>query len=1026
MKKNLLIVFLILLALGDLSWAQSREQILKYLAEPVGNKTYRKRGILDGNLVRTLFFNDGQIGYWEDRPSMNWPKGTNHMYSDGCTPLVSASVLAPGNKQYIHPVQTSYREEVDTDPISGTLWVTEPVPGYAGGASQSPAISDKPKSWPETWPTSLPNIDPSWNGQWFGYFGKGVTNAEQEAFFVMDDSQDREFSRPPYIYHPIAGREEDRNGLGLRMEVRTFQWVNVLAEDIIFAHYDIVNLADASYDTTYFGFYADTGVGGLADNGDDYASYDTKLDITYAFDNPAIATESASDTWVTGYMGYAFLESPGDGFNGRDDDEDGMVDEKRDDGIDNDKDWEKYTDVNSNGVWDKGEPLNNDVGKDGVGPFDINYVAPDQGEGNGIPDDGEPNFDRTDKDESDQIGLTCLVIERLSNKGSNAIWPKNDEAMWRRMNYLTFDTSLTKSNIQILFSSGSFPLKTDKRERFSMALVMGADYADMVFNKETVQNIYNGNYNFFKPPLKPTLSAIPGNKRVFLYWNDISERSYDNFLRKYDFEGYLLYRSEEPEFNDIKTITNSKGEPKFWKPIAQFDLKDGIKGSDPVGVKMLEGASFWRGYDNGLQHSYIDTTVVNGKAYYYALVAYDQGDPNYGTLGLMPTETPKVITQDFSGQITFVDINCAVVTPNAPSAGYSSAQIIGDVSKVKGGIGSGKMNVLVLNPASVKEGAVYKVKFNSSGTVPTYKTTSYTLTRTIGGAEETISAAVDTALFAKGQFSNPFDGIIMSVAVDTLGAIRSKGWVKGFSNVDMTILQDRTSPTRNVAWPADYEFEWLPDGTFYVTPFTKFNSPIKVRNLTTGAEAALEIFDNDKNGSFNLGDDAVIIEYVNSQFKLTWRLQMRIPAAPQFASPRPGDIYRFTTSKPFLKDDYFEFSTKGATVDAGLAKSDLNKIAVVPNPYISAASWEVRNNVANGRGTRRLDFIHLPSTCSVRIYTVTGALIKTLEKTTGATDGTLSWNLITEDGTDVAYGLYIYHVDAPGVGEYIGKFAIIK
>ncbi|MDP2036849.1 MAG: hypothetical protein Q8L04_05665 [Ignavibacteria bacterium] len=335
MKKNLLIVFLILLALGDLSFAQTREQILKYLNEPVGNKTYRKRGILDGNLVRTLFFNDGQIGYWEDRPSMNWPKGTNHMYSDGCTPLVAASVFAPGNKQIIHPVETSYREEVDVDPTSGTLWVTEPVPGYAGGASESPAISDKPKSWPESWPTSLPNIDPSWNKQWFGYFGKGVTNAEQEAFFVMDDSQDREFSRPPYIYHPIAGREENRNGLGLRMEVRTFQWVNVLAEDIIFAHYDIVNLADAAYDTTYFGFYADTGVGGLADNGDDYASYDTKLDITYAFDNPAIATESASDTWVTGYMGYAYLESPGNVLGG-DDDEDGMVNERRDDGIDND------------------------------------------------------------------------------------------------------------------------------------------------------------------------------------------------------------------------------------------------------------------------------------------------------------------------------------------------------------------------------------------------------------------------------------------------------------------------------------------------------------------------------------------------------------------------------------------------------------------------------------------------------------------------------------------------------------------
>ncbi|MEW6652897.1 MAG: hypothetical protein AB1394_05435, partial [Bacteroidota bacterium] len=674
----------------------------------------------------------------------------------------------------------------------------------------------------------------------------------------------------------------------------------------------------------------------------------------------------------------------------------------------------------------KGEPLNDDVGKDGLGPFDINYTGPDEGEGDGKPTDGEPNFDRTDKDESDQIGLTCLVIERLSNKGSNAIWPKNDEAIWRRMNYLTFDTSLTNSNIQILFSSGPFPLNVNRRERFSMALVMGADYADMVFNKETVQNIYNGNYNFFKPPHKPTLTAIPGNNRVFLYWNDIAERSYDNFLRKYDFEGYLLYRSEEPEFNDIKTITNSKGEPKYWKPIAQWDLKNGIKGSDPVGVRMLEGASFWRGSDTGLQHSYIDTTVVNGKTYYYALVAYDQGDPNYGTLGLMPTETSKVITQNFSGQITFVDINCAVVVPNAPSAGYTSAQVLGDVSKVKSGIGTGKANVMVLNSASVKEGAVYNIKFESAGTVPTYKTTSYTLTRKLNGVETTISANVDSSQFAKGQFSAPFDGLIFSVKPDTVGAVRSKGWVKGFSNVDMIVGLDRSSPARNIAWPADYEFEWLPEGTFYTTPFQRFKSPVKVRNLTTGTDGVLEIFDNDKNGSFNLGDDAVIIEYIGTQFRLTWRLQMRIPSAPAYAAPRPGDIFRITTSKPFFKGDYFEFSTKGATVNNEMAKNDLKKVAVVPNPYVSAAAWEVRNNVASGRGTRRLDFIHLPSTCTIRIYTVAGALIKTLEKTTGATDGTVSWNLVTEDGTDVAYGLYIYHVDAPGVGEHIGKFAIIK
>lgn len=1019
--KHKFLMFAILLIAATIVSAQTAEQIQKYLQEPLGDKTYRKRGVLDGNLVRTIFTNDGQVGTWPDRPSGEWPKGSGHHYLDGCAPVVTASVLAPMNKQLIHPAQTSYREEVDFNPTTNELWVTEPVPGYASANSEEPAISTKPKTWPASWPRSLPNIDQSWDGYWFGYFGRGVTNADVETFFVMDDSRDQEFVRPPYGYLPIKSRP-DRGGLGIREEIRGFQWSHVLAEDIIFWHYDIVNMADAGYDTTYFGFYCDTGVGGVDDNGDDNASYNTKLDLAYAFDSDGIAPPG---NWKTGYVGYAFLESPGNGFNGIDDDQDGMIDERRDDGIDNDNDWQSYTDVNKNGKWDpdQNEPLNDDLGRDGVGPYDPQYKGPDEGEGDGKPTDGEPNFDRTDKDESDQIGLTSLVIERLSNKGPSAIWPKNDDVIWRKMNYGSFDTSLSKSNIQILFGSGPFPLRQYRRERFSVALVFGTDYEDMVFNKETVQAIYNANYNFSKPPLKPTLTAIPGNKRVFLYWDDIAEKSYDNFLRRFDFEGYLIYRSQEPEFNDIKIITDSKGEPKYWKPIAQFDLKNGIKGPDPIGIN---GAHFWRGADNGLQHSFVDTNVVNGSTYYYALVAYDQGDPNYGTKGLIPTETTKIISQDFSGSIRFVDINCAVVTPNAPSAGYRPPQISGDISKVKEGVGSGKMNLVVLDPKGVKEGALYKVKFKSSGNFPSYKTTSYSLTRTINNVEETILANIDSSAFSKGQFSTPFDGLVISIAADTAGAIKQQGWVKGFSNVDVAVIADKSSPTRNVKWPADFEIEWLPDGQTYQTPFLKFPAPFKAKNLTTGQQAALEVFDNDKNGVFNLGDDIVVIEYVGTDYKLTWRIQMRIPSAPVYAMPRAGDVFRFITSKPFKEGDYFEFSTKGAFVDQELAKNSLDKIGVVPNPYISANAWEKRNLNQTGRGERRLDFIHLPTQCTIRIYTISGALIKTLEKISGVDDGTVSWNLVSDDGMDIAYGLYIYHVDAPGVGEYIGKFAIIK
>ncbi len=46
------------------------------------------------------------------------------------------------------------------------------------------------------------------------------------------------------------------------------------------------------------------------------------------------------------------MESPGNGFNSIDDDEDGLIDERRDDGIDNDHDWIPFTDLNGNGKWD--------------------------------------------------------------------------------------------------------------------------------------------------------------------------------------------------------------------------------------------------------------------------------------------------------------------------------------------------------------------------------------------------------------------------------------------------------------------------------------------------------------------------------------------------------------------------------------------------------------------------------------------------------------------------------------------------
>jgi len=1024
-------IIIILLLVTTISYSQVTPQTQLYRDEPYGDIQFRKEGIMDGNLVRTLFYNNGEVGQWPFQPSGEWPKGSGQTYLDGVAVLVATEIETDAG--IVHPLQTSYREWMDRDPITGTIWGLEPVPGYVNPSSEKPAISNDPTSWPLTWPKSLPNIDPTWDGLWFGYFGKGIANSDFETFFVMDDSKDGEWARPPYNFFPIAA-DSNRKGIGIRVEVRGFQWSHVLAEDIIFWHYDLVNISDNDYEKTYFGFYTDTGVGGPADNSDDCASYDRFLDLTYAYDYDG---KGAPGGWKTGYYGYAYLESPGNPWDGIDNDQDGMIDERRDNGIDDDGDWVGYSDLNGNGKWDpeENEPLNNDVGQDGLGPHDPNYPGPDIGEGDGLPTDGEPNFDRTDKDESDQIGLTSLSIYRLGDGGTGGGWPKDDEQMWLRMQKENFDTSLQRANISMVFASGTFPLKQNLRERFSMALLFGSDFEDLVFNKETVQNIYNADYNFSKPPLKPTLTAVPGDKKVFLYWDSIAEESRDPFLGyenndprqgyKKDFEGYLIYRSEEPEFNDIKVITDSKGEPKYWKPIAQFDLKNHISGPDPVGIN---GASFWRGSNTGLQHSYVDEDVTNGVKYYYAVVSYDQGDPDFGTTGLTPSECTKIISEDFSGNLKFVDINCAVVTPNAPAIGYQPPQIAGDLKAVTDGIGTGNINVAILNPSEIKEGANYNVSFESTGDFPAYQTTKYQIIRNFESVVDTIETQ-DSSGIGLGKFSQPFDGMTIEVInnlnvqiVDSL-----TGWLIGNSNLTMNVTPDASAPAKNVKWPANYEIKFYADQQT-TTPFFKIPANFLVFNTTTGDTVDAEIFDKDASKDLSLGDEISIIEYVNNDFRLTWRITYYQPAGigyqPRY--PQPGDVFQIVTTKPFKQGDYFSFNTSASSVDNKKAESSLDQISVVPNPYVAAASWERRNLNQTGRGERRIDFINLPSTCSIRIYTVAGQLVKTLYKDDAPTDGTISWDLVSDDGMDVSYGLYIFHVEAPNVGSHIGRFAIIK
>jgi hypothetical protein len=140
-----------------------------------------------------------------------------------------------------------------------------------------------------------------------------------------------------------------------------------------------------------------------------------------------------------------------------------------------------------------------------------------------------------------------------------------------------------------------------------------------------------------------------------------------------------------------------------------------------------------------------------------------------------------------------------------------------------------------------------------------------------------------------------------------------------------------------------------------------------------------------------------------------------------------NDTLRIFTTKPFEQGDTLTFSTTKTAVDLkNVTQNDLNKIRVVPNPYVAASTLEspLPPGVTSGR-LRRIDFIHLPSQARIQIYTSRGDHVITLYQDGNIEDGHVSWNLKSSENLDVAFGVYFYIVES-SIGTKTGKFAIIK
>ena len=782
--------------------------------DPAGDISAIRSGYMNGNRLLLYFENNTQIADFPAVGTSRWPNDyTGQRMIDVASVLVGSEVyiyqdsipiddLSDPRLNEYGAIDTLFFVESHSYPddnpdynYDGTVeWGLYPVPGYSNETQDYAAMSNKPESWPpEGWP--ITGFTRMWPGEWNGRFGRGITKAALESYFVANDAQDMEYiiqrndpeerlivDGPRYLPRPgvLIGdinpdvtiqRGLPWGGLGLRIEVRGYQWSNNEAQDIVFWEYNISNISHYDLPVSGFGYYIDNSIGGDASGENEVAYRDKLLDLSYVWERLG----QGEGGRMPGTMGYAYLESPGKAFDGIDDDDDGIVDEKRDnpagswvdggtgldgssidqekfrnffhreprehwegdedqdwlDGIDPDGDG-TYAEQDANGDWvlEPGAFVGNDVGIDGVAPGDLNYYGPDADgtECNHRPDfvavKGEPNFGPLDIGESDMLGLTSFLLFDW-NEWQNLfrLTLNEDKNVWMQMNSDSLSEYLIAGSfgsMYMIFASSPFPFYKGRTERVSMAFMAayenlaslnasGHRASNLFRLKDVAQIIYERDYQFAQPPVLPTLKATEGNGKVILTWDNFADTKTREPLLQYinDFEGYKLYKSTDKFMADPQVITDGKGAKKFRAPIFQCDKVDTITGYCTFGG-VQDGHLVYLGDDTGVRHCYVDTDVQNGRTYYYALVAYDYGIED---LNIAPAENLVDIELDESENIVRVGQNIQIVTPGQRAAGYIPPNVAIDAERSSPRLIDGRIIPMVVDPGQIRPGHTYKMTF---------------------------------------------------------------------------------------------------------------------------------------------------------------------------------------------------------------------------------------------------------------------------------------------------------------------------
>ncbi len=601
---------------------------------------------------------------------------------------------------------------------------------------------------------------------------------------------------------------------------------------------------------------------------------------------------------------------------------------------------------------------------------------------------------------------------------------------------------------RIMMTTGPFTMAPgDTQEVVGAVLVgQGTDRLSSITELKRIdriaQSTFDLNFRIPGPPPQPTLYSIPHDGAVQLLWGTEAD---DNL--QYGYGAVDPETGERPiiqsfvmEGFNVYQGASSSGP---WTKLATYDVVDGVQRiynyvDNPRGKELVVVQA---GTDNGLTHElWIENDRINGGAlinnrpYYFTVTSFNYDTMNVSEFTIGPNAF-GIISETFEN---LAGTQVASIDPR------SETGVLADTADHPEGISDGTVLIDYYDQNAVT-GHKYHITFNPD---LTWNLVDVDATRTLLVNQGSTIAATGTDGFIV-RVLGPASGI--SKIVETANA---SGPVSPPDNVayslnstrDWYISSDQANNWsrmnfRGLIGIDDWEIRFTAGGSEYYdfdtdekwsgrAPFEIWNiGPGTPDDATDDRRVQFTIIDDDESGGWSVGDRIYVIErlYVEPlpdvavyDFPADFHIgRIVVNDNSGNGPPVQGTVIRFVTNKPNAVEDVFEFVThKPGTVEGTVIANSVDKVHPVPNPYYNLTPLEL------DQFRRIVRFVNLPAArTTVRIFNLAGDLVRTLVKTDPAT-GELDWDVLTETGLPVASGLYIYHVEADGIGTKVGKLAV--